>query len=108
MKDRNMNQWVEGILADKKRIAIPIMTHPGIELIGKTVYQAVSDGRVHFEAIKALNDKYPSAACSVIMDLTVEAEAFGAKSISRKMRFLMLSDVCLLIMMRWKGWRFLI
>ena len=60
MKDRNMNQWVEGILADKKRIAIPIMTHPGIELIGKTVYQAVSDGRVHFEAIKALNDKYPS------------------------------------------------
>lgn len=59
MKDRNMNQWVEGILADKKRIAIPIMTHPGIELIGKTVYQAVSDGRVHFEAIKALNDKYP-------------------------------------------------
>ena len=79
MKDRNMNQWVEGILADKKRIAIPIMTHPGIELIGKTVYQAVSDGRVHFEAIKALNDKYPSAACSVIMDLTVEAEAFGAK-----------------------------
>ncbi len=52
MKDRNMNQWVEGILADKKRIAIPIMTHPGIELIGKTVYQAVSDGRVHFEAIK--------------------------------------------------------
>ena len=48
-------------------------------MIGKTVYQAVSDGRVHFEAIKALNDKYPSAACSVIMDLTVEAEAFGAK-----------------------------
>ena len=31
MKDRNMNQWVEGILADKKRIAIPIMTHPGID-----------------------------------------------------------------------------
>ncbi|WP_294589430.1 uroporphyrinogen decarboxylase family protein [uncultured Bacteroides sp.] len=79
MKDRNMNQWVDSVLSDKKRIAIPIMTHPGIELIGKTVYEAVSDGQVHFEAIKALNDKYPSAACSVIMDLTVEAEAFGAK-----------------------------
>lgn len=35
MKDRNMNQGVEGILADKKRIAIPIMTHPGIELLAK-------------------------------------------------------------------------
>jgi len=57
---------------------MPIMTHPGIELIGKTVLEAVSDGKVHFEAIKALNQKYPSAACTVIMDLTVEAEAFGA------------------------------
>lgn len=79
MKNRNMNQWVESVLTNKTRVAIPIMTHPGIELIGKTVYEAVSDGRVHFEAIKALDDKYPSAACSVIMDLTVEAEAFGAK-----------------------------
>lgn len=79
MKDKNMNQWLEEILARRKRIAIPIMTHPGIELIGKTVYEAVSDGQVHFDAINILNDKYPSGACSVIMDLTVEAEAFGAK-----------------------------
>lgn len=78
MKNKNMNQWMEGILTNKQRIAIPIMTHPGIELIGKTVYEAVSSGQVHFDSIKALNDKYPSAACSVIMDLTVEAEAFGA------------------------------
>lgn len=79
MKERNMNHWVETILTDKARIAIPIMTHPGIELIGKTVYEAVSSGQVHFDAINVLNDKYPSAACSVIMDLTVEAEAFGAE-----------------------------
>ena len=57
---------------------MPIMTHPGIELIGKSVLEAVSDGNVQFEAIKALDQKYPSAACTAIMDLTVEAEAFGA------------------------------
>lgn len=73
-----MKQWVQNIIASKERIAIPIMTHPGIELIGKTVSQAVSDGKVHYEAIKALDEKYPAAACTVIMDLTVEAEAFGA------------------------------
>lgn len=73
-----MKDWVQSILENKKRVAIPIMTHPGIELIGRTVYEAVTDGRVHYEAIRALNEKYPSAACSVIMDLTVEAEAFGA------------------------------
>ena len=73
-----MNVWIENILKNKKRIAIPIMTHPGIELIGKTVYEAVTDGNVHYEAISALNDRFPAAACTIIMDLTVEAEAFGA------------------------------
>ena len=55
------------------------MTHPGIELINHTVKEACCDGQVHFEAIKALAEKYPTAAATVIMDLTVEAEAFGAE-----------------------------
>lgn len=74
----NMNKWIEDILSSKERIAIPIMTHSGIELIGKTVMDAVTDGNVHSNAIMALAEKYPSAASTVIMDLTVEAEAFGA------------------------------
>lgn len=73
-----MNAWMDSIRANETKVAIPIMTHPGIELIGKTVYEAVTDGKVHYDAIRALDDKYPSAACTVIMDLTVEAEAFGA------------------------------
>lgn len=74
-----MKKWIEEVLASDKRIALPIMTHPGIEYVGKTVREAVTDGDVHFAAIKALAERYPSAACTVIMDLTVEAEAFGAK-----------------------------
>lgn len=54
------------------------MTHPGIELIGSTVLQAVTNGQVHADAICALNDRFPSDAVTAIMDLTVEAEAFGA------------------------------
>lgn len=67
------------MLQEKKRVAIPIMTHPGIELTGNTVRQAVTDGTVHADAICALNEKYPAAAVTAIMDLTVEAEAFGAQ-----------------------------
>lgn len=77
----NMKDWISQTIQNKKRIAIPIMTHPGIELIGKTVRDAVTNGLVHYEAIKALCDKYPTAAATVIMDLTVEAEAFGAEII---------------------------
>jgi len=76
-----MKHWVERIINNPQRVAIPIMTHPGIEYIRKTVKEAVTDGRIHFEAIHALDQRFPAAACTVIMDLTVEAEAFGAEVI---------------------------
>ncbi|MDD2961943.1 MAG: uroporphyrinogen decarboxylase family protein [Muribaculaceae bacterium] len=60
------------------RLAIPIMTHPGIEMIGKRVIDAVNDGQIHADAIVALSNAMPSDGATVIMDLTVEAEAFGA------------------------------
>lgn len=74
----NMDMWANEIINSPERKAIPIMTHPGIELCGHTVREAVSDGKIHFQAIKAVNERYPSAACTMIMDLTVEAEAFGS------------------------------
>ncbi|WP_291125408.1 uroporphyrinogen decarboxylase family protein [Dysgonomonas sp. UBA7698] len=79
MKNINMRQWAESIINGKNRVALPIMTHPGIEIIGKRIIDAVTDGQTHYEAIIALNDRYPSAAATVIMDLTVEAEAFGCE-----------------------------
>lgn len=75
----NMTQWMQDIIIRKGVEAVPVMTHPGIEMTGNTVLEAVSDGNVHYNAIKALADRYPTAAATVIMDLTVEAEAFGAE-----------------------------
>ena len=74
-----MNQWINEIFQNSTRVAVPVMTHPGIELTGHRVIEAVTDGRVHYEAIKYLADHYPSFATSTIMDLTVEAEAFGCQ-----------------------------
>lgn len=74
-----MKEWASRLIQERKVAALPIMTHPGIEIIGKTVRDAVTDGQTHFEAIKALYDRYPSEGACVIMDLTVEAEAFGAE-----------------------------
>ena len=53
----NMKEWIASVIADKQRIAIPIMTHSGIEIIGKTVKDAVTSGDVHYQAIMALNEK---------------------------------------------------
>lgn len=75
----NTTAWIKSLIGSGRTAAMPIMTHPGIELLGRRVLDAVTDGRVHFEAIEALNERFPqSAGCTVIMDLTVEAEAFGA------------------------------
>ena len=67
------------VIQRKEVTALPVMTHPGIELNGNTVRQAVSDGCVHYEAVHTLAQRYPTVAAATIMDLTVEAEAFGAK-----------------------------
>ena len=75
---KNIKNWISEIIRNSRRIAIPIMTHPGIESTGNSVKEAVTNGNVHFEAIKALDKMYPSSASTAIMDLTVEAEAFGA------------------------------
>ena len=75
----NMKSWRESVISSPKRLAIPIMTHPGIDMIGHNVLDAVTDGEVHYRAIKTLSEAFPSAACCTIMDLTIEAEAFGAK-----------------------------
>lgn len=75
----NVSKWIDDVIHSNKRCAIPIMTHPGIELLGEKVLHAVTDGEIHYKAICALNEAYPQAiACTTIMDLTVEAEAFGA------------------------------
>lgn len=75
----DMARWMHDIIARKDVVAIPVITHPGIELTGDTVLKAVTDGEAHSKAIVALANKYPTAAATVIMDLTVEAEAFGAE-----------------------------
>ena len=75
----DMKKWVSDLIQRKEVTAMPVMTHPGIELNGNTVREAVSNGRVHAEAVIALAERYPSVAACTIMDLTTEAEAFGAE-----------------------------
>jgi uroporphyrinogen decarboxylase len=75
----DMRAWAQGLLENTFRQAIPVMTHPGVDFIGKSVHDVVTNGRIHFEALRAVNQHYPTAAATTVMDLTVEAEAFGSK-----------------------------
>jgi uroporphyrinogen decarboxylase len=75
----NMLDWKRSILEDGRVRAIPIMTYPGLELTGLRVIDVVMSGKNQSSIIEALANRYKSAAAAVtVMDLSVEAEAFGA------------------------------
>lgn len=73
-----MYVWRQQVMTCHSPIAIPVMTHPGIEALGFSVREAIRSGEKQAQAITYLADRYPTAAACTAMDLTVEAEAFGA------------------------------
>lgn len=75
----DMKQWMTEIIQRKEVTALPVMTHPGIELNGNSVRESVTNGRTHCQAVITLANRYPSVAAATIMDLTTEAEAFGTE-----------------------------
>jgi len=77
--DISIKEWSEKVRSSRKRTAIPLMTHAGIELAGATVREAVTNGEIQAMAIKALYRRFKPDGVTTIMDLTVEAEAFGSK-----------------------------
>ena len=74
-----MKHWVCGVINDRAVRAMPIMTYPGLTLAGRTIMQVVTDGESQFRCIRALSERYPSLAAVTMMDLSVEAEAFGSR-----------------------------
>jgi len=77
---RNMDQWIESLKQEHKKPAIPVLSFPSIQLLGVTVRELISDSDVQARGMKAVADRTPKAGASVsLMDLSVEAECFGAQ-----------------------------
>ncbi len=74
----NMKQFFREIPASPLRRAIPIMTSPGIELTALKPPDVFQNGELQFRCIKALSEAVQADAPVTFMDLSVEAEAFGA------------------------------
>lgn len=74
-----MNQWIAELIGGAQRKALPIMTTPGIELVGAAPLDVFRSGKLQYEAIRALTERVPTAAALTMMDLSVEAEAFGCR-----------------------------
>lgn len=75
----NMKQWVNGYIDAPVKKAMPILSFPGVQIIGHTVEELVRSGHLQAKCMEAIAQRYPNMAAAVsLMDLSVEAEAFGA------------------------------
>ena len=73
-----MKKWIQYQL-ENKHLSLPILTFPCTQLIGCTVNQLVHDSDLQAQGMVSIAQKYPMSACLTMMDLSVEAEAFGSE-----------------------------
>lgn len=73
-----MSAFTAKVLSSSTRQVMPVATFPGAKLVGKTVRQMATDARVQAEVSLALRAKLGMPWYQSAMDLSVEAEAFGA------------------------------
>jgi len=78
MQNFNAHQWLSDLISGPRRSALPIMTSPGIPLIGAAPPDVFRSGQLQADVVIALAAETPQAVAALtMMDLSVEAEAFG-------------------------------
>jgi len=72
------NKWIYDIINSEIKKPMPVLSFPGVQLINVTVNDLVKSGELQARCMKAIADKYDTLASVTLMDLSVEAEAFGS------------------------------
>lgn len=77
MKD-NIHSWLHALKGTHPKKAIPILSFPCVSLLDVTVRELIADSELQARGMKAVADRVDSAASVSFMDLSLEAECFGA------------------------------
>ena len=79
---RNMMKWIDETIAAEQKQGFLVLSFPAIQKMGITVKELISSSDLQAQAMKIVADLTPDASASVsMMDLSLEAEAFGSKAI---------------------------
>ncbi len=74
----SMRIWIEGMKGTHKKKPIPILSFPCVSLLGISVRELISDSELQAKGMKLVAQRTDAAAAVSFMDLSVEAECFGA------------------------------
>lgn len=75
---RDMKKWFSDQLRTGYKRPMPILSFPCVQLMGISVRQLISDSDLQAAGMQKVAERIPSAAAVSLMDLSVEAEAFGS------------------------------
>ncbi|HSK68671.1 MAG TPA: uroporphyrinogen decarboxylase family protein [Candidatus Limnocylindria bacterium] len=73
-----MRAWKDALIASPVKRALPLLSFPCVSLLGVTVEELVQSAALQARGMALVADKVPASAAVGMMDLSVEAEAFGA------------------------------
>lgn len=74
----NMWNWLDAQRTAPIKKAMPILSFPSISLLGITVKELINDPALQAEGMRRIAERVDALASVSMMDLSVEAEAFGA------------------------------
>lgn len=74
----NMYQWMDDLKKSTVKKPMPILSFPGVQFLGVTVKEMIESSEIQARCMKAIADRFDCAASLSLMDLSVEAEAFGS------------------------------
>lgn len=74
----NMKNWISNLNGPLPKKAVPILSFPCVSLLEVTVRELISDSELQAMGMKMVADRTDAAAAVSFMDLSVEAECFGA------------------------------
>ena len=76
---RDMKKWLEEYKAAPVKKAFPVLSFPAVQLMGISVKELIADASAQARGMKLVAQRTDSAASVSLMDLSVEAECFGAE-----------------------------
>lgn len=76
--ERNMQSWVKSLMGTHPKKPLPILSFPCVSLLDISVRRLISDSELQAKGMQAVAEKADAAAAVSFMDLSVEAECFGA------------------------------
>ena len=75
----NMDLWVREQIATQDKKAMPLLSYPAVQQLFISVDQMIKSSNEMALGVRLMADRYNMPFATTYMDLSIEAEAFGAK-----------------------------